>query len=261
MRDIFEELFKTEPLDPMEAARRSMRPHARKRFYSEVSLVGGEGAYALALDGRPVKTPAKRAFAVPIRPIAEALAEEWRAQGEVIEPASMPLTRLANSIVDGVADAPGKVAADVANYIACDLLFYRASTPEGLVGRQQAAWNPLIAWADTSLGARFVTVEGMAHVAQPDAALAAARAAIVAQTGGSIWRLGALHSVTTLTGSALIALALAHGRLGAEEAWAAAHVDEDWNMEQWGKDAQALDRRAFRFAEMLAAARVLEALR
>jgi chaperone required for assembly of F1-ATPase len=264
MREIFEDLFKNEPLDPVEAARRTMRPQARKRFYASVGIAEGEGgAFALVLDGRPVKTPARRALAAPTRPLAGILAQEWTAQADVIEPASMPLTRLANSIIDGVAEAPDRVAADIAKYLGCDLLFYRASTPEGLVARQTAAWDPLIAWARETLGARFVLAEGLAHVQQPETALTAGRLAI--HTGGadarSIWRLGALHSVTTLTGSALIALALAHGRLSVDEAWAAAHVDEDWNMQQWGEDSLELERRAYREAEMRAAVTVIDALR
>src|ERR1043166_7691110 len=261
MRDFFEQPDEPERPDPLEAARRAMRPQARKRFYDVVGVAEGEGAFAILLDGRPVKTPAGRALAAPVRALAEALAEEWRGPRDVIEPASMPLTRLANSIIDGVADARDKVFAEVANYVACDLVFYRASAPDGLVARQRAAWGPLIEWAAERLGARFVTAEDMIHVAQSETALVAARAAIEAGAGGSIWRLGALHSVTTLTGSALIALALAHGRLGGEDAWAAAHVDEDWNMERWGKDALALERRAYRHAEMAAAAAVLDATR
>ncbi len=174
----------------------------------------------------------------------------------------MPLTRLANSIIDGVADAAAPVAAETAKYLASDLLFYRASTPEGLVARQAAAWDPLIAWAHAALGARFVLGEGLAYVAQPNAALEAARAAIPYDTSNvkEIWKLGALHSITTLTGSALIALAVLRGRLSIDDAWSAAHVDEDWNMDTWGRDEIALERRAFRFAEMQAAGKVLALL-
>src|SRR5262245_16736741 len=155
MRDIFDELFRNEPLDPTEAARRGMRPQLRRRFYEQVTLTEGEGGFGLALDGRPVRTPARRALAAPSRGLAEALAEEWRAQSEYIDPTAMPLTRLANSIIDGVADAPDKVAADVGKYLASDLVFYRASSPPGLVARQQAAWDPLMAWAREVLGASF----------------------------------------------------------------------------------------------------------
>jgi len=261
MRDIFEDIFHNQPLDPTEAARRAMRPRLRRRFYEEVTVE--EGSFTLALDGRPVRTPARRALAAPTRGLAEALAEEWRAQREHIDPATMPLTRLANSIIDGVADAAGPVAAEVEKYLASDLLFYRAATPQGLVERQQAAWDPLIAWARDALGARFVLGEGLVHVAQPEHALAAARAAIPRDTADAraLWLLGAVHTITTLTGSALIALAVLAGRLSVAQAWAAAHVDEDWNIAQWGRDALALQRRAYHEAEMRAAGRVVELVR
>ena len=138
-------------------------------------------------------------------------------------------------------------------YLASDLVCYRASSPRGLVERQARHWDPILDWAREALDADFALGEGVVYVAQPQAALAAARAAIPTDP----WRLGAVHAATTLTGSALLALALANGRLTVEEAWQAAHVDEDWNMEQWGRDEAALERRAFRFAEMQAAATVL----
>jgi chaperone required for assembly of F1-ATPase len=168
----------------------------------------------------------------------------------------MPLTRLANSIIDGVVDAPQPVADDIAKYLASDLLFYRADQPDRLVARQAQAWDPLLVWAREVLGARFVLAEGVVFVRQADQALAAARAAIPADP----WQLGALSSITTLTGSALLALALLRGRIDVDEAWAAAHVDEDWNMELWGRDELALQRRAFRFSEMQAAATMLWAM-
>jgi chaperone required for assembly of F1-ATPase len=146
------------------------------------------------------------------------------------------------------------VLAEVEKYLASDLVCYRAERPEGLVARQAAAWDPVLAWARTALGARFVLANELTFVAQPPQALAAARRAIPREP----WRLGALHAVTTLSGSALIALALAGGALSLDAAWAAAHVDEDWNMERWGRDAQALERREFRLAEMRAAALVLQ---
>ena len=138
----------------------------------------------------------------------------------------MPLTRLANSIIDGVADAPAAVQAEVAKFLGSDLVCYRAGSPDGLVERQAQHWDPLIAWARDALGARFVLGEGVMFVRSRTEALAAAARAIPAEP----WRLGAVNAITTLTGSALIALALAQGQLVAEDAWAAAHVDEDWNM-------------------------------
>jgi chaperone required for assembly of F1-ATPase len=169
----------------------------------------------------------------------------------------MPLTRLANAIIDGVAKKPGPAAAEIEKYLGSDLLFYRAEEPEGLVAHQAQHWDPVLQWARDELGARFVLAQGVTFVDQPREAVAAAAKAVPADP----WRLGAVGSATALTGSALLALALAHGRLGVEDAWTAAHVDEDWNMTKWGRDEQALERRAFRFTEMSAAAQVLSALR
>jgi chaperone required for assembly of F1-ATPase len=254
MRDIFTEIFENQPADPMESARRGARPTLRKRFY-ERALVG-EGAgdgFAVLLDGKPVKTPARRALAAPTRDLAEQLANEWNAQQQVIDPGRMPVTRLANAVIDAVAAQSQAVAEEVANYLGSDLLFYRADAPPGLIALQAQHWDPVLAWANKSLGARFMLVEGVVFVAQPGEAIAAARSAIPADP----WRLGAVASITTLTGSALLALALAHGQIDTDAAWAAAHVDEDWQMEYWGRDEVALARRAYRYGEMQAAAAVL----
>jgi len=256
MRDLFEGIFDEEPLDPTQAARRAMQPQLRRRFYERVELEEVEEEFRIVLDGRLVKTPARRTLAAPSRALAQHLAAEWESQREAIDPARMPLTRLANTIIDGVVDAPGPVAAEVERYLACDLVFYRAPGPAGLVLRQAKAWDPVLAWAREAMGARFVLAEGIAFVAQPAQALAAAGSAIPRHP----WRLGAVHAITTLTGSALIAIALARVAVSVDAAWVAAHVDEEWNMELWGRDAIALERRAARFAEMQAAATVLEAI-
>jgi chaperone required for assembly of F1-ATPase len=251
MRDIFEDLAR-DTLDPTESARRNMRPKLRNRFYQRAHA-GEDAPYPVLLDGRPIKTPAGNALAPPWRALAEAVAAEWEAQSERIDPAAMPLMRLANSIIDGVVTAPEPVAEEVVKYLGSDLVCYRADTPEGLVRAQARHWDPILTWARDTLGARFVLAEGVMFVAQPEQAIEAARAAIPAEP----WRLGAVSVITTLTGSALIALAVAQGRLSVDDAWAAAHVDEDWNMSLWGRDEVALDRRAKRFAEMQAAATVL----
>jgi chaperone required for assembly of F1-ATPase len=198
----------------------------------------------------------------PARVLAEALAAEWDAQKDRVDPAVMPLTRLANSIIDGVAPAPQPVAAEIEKYLGTDLLFYRAATPAGLIASQQQHWDPIVDWARENLGARFVLTEGIVHVRQPETAIAAAVRAIPngADVKGA-WRLGALNVITTLTGSALLALAVAAGRLTTDAAWTAAHLDEDWNMQFWGRDEVILKRRVYRFAEMQAAGSVLDALR
>src|ERR1700752_1320490 len=252
MRGLFEDVFGNETLDPMESARRNMRPNLRKRFYDNASV--GEGPpYPLLLEGRGVKTPAGNTLAAPSAALAEAIAAEWNAQGERIDPATMPLTRLANTIIDGVAPSPTPVEQEIAKYLGSDLVCYRADAPEGLVAAQAQHWDPVLAWARDTQGARFVLSEGVMFVAQPEGAVAAVRAAIPSDP----WRLGAVHLITTLTGSALIALAVAARGLGIDEAWAAAHVDEDWNMKLWGRDELALARRATRFAAMQAAGTVL----
>lgn len=258
MRDIFDDIFTNQPLDPVESARRNARANLRKRFYERASTsdATGEGGFAVLLDGKPVRTPARRHLAAPSRALAQAIADEWNAQEDVIDPARMPLTRLANAVIDAVADRATPVADEIAKYLDSDLLFYRADAPEGLVAREAEMWDPVLSWAREGLGARFIQVQGVMHAAQPKEAVAAARAAIPAD----IWRLGAVSVITTLTGSALLALALAHRAIDTERAWAAAHVDEDWEMAQWGEDALALERRAYRRAEMQAAATVLQLL-
>jgi len=239
--------------NPTDSARRGARSALRQRFYASVSTAEVAEGYAVQLDGKLLMTPARRVLAMPAPALAEAIAAEWEFQREVINPAKMPLTRLANVILDGVAQRPAPVAAEIAKYLASDLLFYHAAGPPALVERQRLYWDPVLSWAADVLGARFTPTVGVTHIAQPDEALKAAASAIPTDA----WRLGAAHSITTLTGSALLALALGHGRLSVEQAWVAANVDEDWNMEQWGCDELALERRAFRFAELEAAATVL----
>jgi chaperone required for assembly of F1-ATPase len=255
MRD-FEQGVGPEPVDATEAARRAMRPRLRQWFYERVSVAGGKGDFRVLFDGRPVRTPARRVLAAPSRALASALAAEWSTEHTAIDPRKMPLTRLANSIIDGVAHSLAEVAAEVERYLAFDLVLYRAERPLGLVERQAAAWDPVLGWVRVSLGARFEPVRGMVHVPQPPQALHAACAAIPRDP----WRLGALHAMTSLTGSALIALAFAGGAISLAQAWAAGHVDEDWNMQLWGQDELALERRAACFAEMQAAAQILSAL-
>ena len=251
MRDLLNDLLDQEQRNPMEAARRNMRPAQRKRFYKSASI--GEGN-ALLLDDKPVRTPMRRLLAAPDARIAQALAAEWNAQGEHIEPAAMPLTRLANAIIDAVADHADAVRGEIIKYLHSDLVFYRADSPESLIARQAELWDPFVNWARDVLDARFVLAQGVIHQAQPPHAVEAAGKTIPRDP----WRLGAAASLTTVTGSALITLALAAGAVTAEEAWTAAHVDEDWNMEAWGRDDDAMLRRAGRQAEFDAAVLVLQ---
>ncbi len=254
MRDLLGDLFENQPVDPMVSARQGAKASLRKRFYKEASVDdAGEGGFAVMLDGKPIKTPQRRALAAPSRALAEVIAQEWQAQETLIDPARMPATRLANVIIDGVGEQAAAVTEEVVKYLGTDLLCYRADSPPGLVARQAQHWDPVIAWARDSLGARFVLVEGIIHTRQPDDTIAKMRAAIPQNA----WRLGAVASLTAITGSALLALALNAGAIDGEAAWIAAHVDEDWQMEAWGRDEEALTRRAFRRADYDAAVRVL----
>ena len=184
------------------------------------------------------------------------MAAEWRAQEGRIDPATMPMTRLVNSAIDRVAPEMAAVRAEIVKYAGSDLLCYRADGPERLVERQDEVWSPLIAWAREALGARFVLAEGIVHVRQSEAALAAIARAVEPLDALS---LAALSTITTLTGSAILALAVARGRLTGAEAWAAAHVDEDFQASLWGVDDAAVERRAGRWQEMAAAALALDA--
>ncbi|WJR81143.1 ATP12 family protein [Bradyrhizobium sp. NP1] len=257
MRELFEEGLGPSPLDPGEAVRQAARTPQRKRFYTSVEAVEADGGFAVTLDGKPIKTPSGRKVIVPRREIADVIAAEWQAQQDVIDPLTMPMTRLANSVVQGVLDRVDLVADDVAKYLRSDLLFYRAGHPEALVEREARHWDPVLFWAAETLGAHFILAEGIVHVRQPDAAVAAARAAFPDDP----WSIAALHVVTTITGSALLAVALKHGMRSPDEVWAAAHVDEDWNGEQWGIDEEVAARRAARLKEFRAAAQLLDLMR
>ncbi|WIW43772.1 ATP12 family protein [Bradyrhizobium sp. 62B] len=257
MRELFEEAAGQPPPDPRESARASARTPLRKRFYKEAGVTEAEGGFAITLDGKPIRTPSGRQVVIPARSLADRVAAEWAAQGASIDPVTMPLTRIANSVVEGVVDRVQVVSDDLAKYFESDLVFYRAGHPEGLVAREAAHWDPVLFWAAETLGAHFILSEGVMHVRQPDEALKAARTALPEDA----WSVAALHVVTTLTGSALLALALAHDVHDADQVWAAAHVDEDWNAEQWGVDEEAASRRATRFRDFEAAVTVLAAVR
>lgn len=247
-----------EPKAPVNPAlanlKESLKPQLPKRFYEAATTTARDGGFAVLLDGRPVRTPAKRQLLLPSVALAEAVAAEWQAQEKSIDPARMPLTRIVNSALDGVTGREAEVRAEIVKYAGGDLLLYRADGPASLVARQAELWDPTIAWAEAVLGGRFILAEGLMPVSQPQATLQRIAAHIAPLPP---LPLAALHVVTTLTGSALIALAVAAGRLRAEPAWAAAHVDEDYQSEKWGTDAEAASRRANRWREMQAAALLL----
>jgi chaperone required for assembly of F1-ATPase len=256
MRELFDEVAGQSAVDPMETARRSSRAVQRRRFYADAGVGEAEGGFTVTLDGKPIKTPSGRTVIVPVRSLAETIAAEWNAQREFIDPLTMPVTRFANSVVQGVVENVAAVSDDVAKYFGSDLLFYRAGHPEGLVAREAAHWDPILFWAAKTLGAHFMLAEGVMHVRQPPSAIAAARGALPADP----WAIAALHVITALTGSALLALALFHGVIDPDQAWAAAHVDEDWNAEKWGVDEEMAARRAAKLVDFNAVAAVLKAL-
>lgn len=260
MRDIFSDLS-APPLsdaDPVRRAQIQMKQPLPKRFYKEVFVGEAEDGFSILLDGRPIKTPAKRTLAVPSRAAAELLATEWRNQAEEINPVKMPVTRLVNTALDGIAAELDAVFDDIVKFAGTDLLCYRADNPQSLIDMQATHWDPVIYWAADAFGARFILAEGIIHREQPEAAISAFAGAL--ERHRSALKLASLHTVTTLTGSALIALAFAEGRLTAEQAWQAAHVDEDWNILQWGTDAEAEARRHARWKEMKAATELFDSL-
>jgi chaperone required for assembly of F1-ATPase len=250
------DLLSNMPNDPVAMARRDLEKSLPRRFYSEVAVALQGDGFVLTLDGRIAKTPAKAVLKLPTQALAEAIAAEWSRQVEVIDPVSMPLTRLANVAIDGIARAPGAVIAEIAKYGDSDLLCYRAEGPENLIKAEAAAWDPILAASEARLGARFVQVEGVVFAEQPARTKQAVHAAVTAVHQGKAgdFLLAALHVMTSLTGSVLIALAVAAGETNLDAAWAAAHVDEDFQIGLWGEDEQARLRRAQRFETMAAAA-------
>jgi chaperone required for assembly of F1-ATPase len=256
--DLSNDIFiSPEERDPLKSARKDARPPLPKRFYKDVAVASGPDGFALTLDGRKVKTPAKADLILPVQAAAEAIAQEWRAQGNEIDPRTMPLTRLVNSALDGVARDVESVIADIVRYAGSDLVCYRAAEPEGLVVAQSEMWDPVLAFARDQLGARFICVEGITFAEQPPRAIEAVREAVVQSTGERPLAVAAFHVMTTLTGSVLLALSVARRELSPEAAWDAAHVDEDFQMRAWGADVEALERRGKRFTEMQAAAQLL----
>lgn len=227
-----------------------------KRFYKEASVGEVGDQFVIQLDGKSVKTPAKNSLSLADKTLAEKVALEWQQQEKIIDPAKMPLTRMINTAIDGVKDNSEAVFDEIVLFSGTDMLFYRADSPAKLVELQSAAWDPVIDWARSSLGAQFVLTESIMHIQQPPEAIKAYSDAL--RRYPSSFELTGLHSTTTLMGSALLGLSLAEGFLSPEDAWTAAHVDEDWNISQWGTDDEAEKRKAFRWADMQAACLLLK---
>ncbi|WP_371346730.1 ATP12 family chaperone protein [Ancylobacter sp. IITR112] len=223
-----------------------------KRFYTRAEAAPVDGLFRVELDGRPVRTPGRHLVAVPSEALAQALAQEWQAQGEFIDPMTMPMTRLVNSALDGVAPNMAEVGDEIVRYAGSDLLCYRTDNPAQLVALHAQLWDPVLGWARERFGASFMLSEGVVHVAQPPRTLELIAAALPDDP----LRMAALNLMTTLSGSALLALAVAHGHLDMVQAWRAAHADEEVQEQLWGTDAEALARRATRFRDFEAAARL-----
>lgn len=244
--------------DPVRSARAALKTPLPKRFYAAVSIEAREGAHALMLDGRPAKTRLRNPLATETAAAAALLAAEWAAQGEHIDPATMPLTRILHAAIDHVAGAREEVIADILKYAGSDLVCYRAGEPERLVALEARHWDPVLAHIHAAHGARFLLSEGIRFVEQAPAAIAALRAPVTARPSAAA--LAALHVLTTISGSALIAISVADGALSAEAGFDAGEVDADYETSIWGSDDEAIERRASRRRDFLAAAALIASL-
>ncbi|WP_417688800.1 ATP12 family chaperone protein [Roseibium sp.] len=256
MRDYLESLEQDAAKDPEQRARELSRRELPKRFYKQAVAAPIEGGFAIHLDGRAVKTPGKSTLLLPNETIAKAVAAEWEAQEKVINPGAMPLTRIANTAQDAVTARFAEVADEITRFCGSDALCYRADDPAVLVARQTEVWDPVLRWAEDKLESRFELIAGLIHREQPATLLKAYRARLDAF---SPLQLAALHTATSLAGSAVLALALAEGHLSTDDAWTAAHIEEDFNIERWGEDAEASMIRAYKRTEFDAAALILRA--
>ena len=244
-----------EPIDPVAMARKDMQKNLPKRFYKEVRAELRDGIHVLLLDGRSAKTPARNALAVDDAHVAQVLVAEWDAQKDVINPLHMPMTRLLHSALDGVAREYAAVRAEMLRYAASDLICYRAVTPQTLVDEQSKEWDAVLDFVAKTFDARFVPVSGVMFKPQSEAALKAVEAALAAYQRPL--DLAALHVLTSISGSVLIALSVAHGFLNADTGFAAAHVDEHYQARVWGTDEEAQARLAQRCIDFATAAHAL----
>jgi len=228
-----------------------------KRFWKDVSVEPEGEGWGIKLDGRPVKTPARQHLAVPTFNLAEAVADEWRTAGENVDPRAMPLTGLANAAIDRVAPERHAFAEGLSNYADADLACYRSEGPHALTERQEAHWDKLLGWARRRYDVDFVTTSGLMHVEQPPATVDRLSHAILALDP---FRLAGLSPLVTIGGSLVAALAVLEKAITPEEAWEAVSVDERWQLEQWGTDAEAETALENRRRDFLAAARFLDLL-
>lgn len=211
-----------------------------KRFYRTATAAPEQDGHRVLLDGRPLRTPAKQVLAVPSTELAAAIAAEWAAQVETIEPATMPLTRLASTAFDRMPAARAAMIEEVAGYLDTDLLCYRAAAPIELIERQRDGWQPLLEWCEDSYGTRLVVTTSVLPVAQPEAAIQDLRAVIEDLAD---WPLVGIHAATTTLGSVVLAFALLQGRIDAAAAWHLSLLEELFEQERWGRDQEAEQRQ------------------
>ena len=225
-----------------------------RRFYRDVTVAPGEHGHQVRLDGRPMRTPAKRLLAAPAAPLAEAIADEWRGQGDTIRPDAMPLTRLASTAIDRMPAQRQAAIEEVVAYAETDLVCYRAAEPFDLVQRQHHAWQPMLDWLTHTYGVKLAVTTSIRPVAQPAAARTRLRSAIVDLDD---WPLVGMHMATTALGSLVLGLGLLHGRLDADAALAASLLDELYEIERWGTDFEAERRHEALRRDVAGAARFL----
>lgn len=217
-----------------------------KRFWKAADVAGEDDRWRVVLDGREVRTPAKAELVLPTEAMARAIAVEWDAQAEEIDPRSMPVTRMANSVIDRVIPHHAEVADMLAAYAETDLLCHRADSPEALAARQADGWDPILEWAADRYGARLEPTVGILLLEQPSGSLERLASVVNAHEP---FRLAALHDLVTISGSLLLGLATANDRITVEEAWRLSRIDEDWQIEQWGDDEEASAAAAYRFGQ------------
>ncbi|WP_412057872.1 ATP12 family chaperone protein [Bartonella sp. DGB2] len=230
-----------------------------KRFYKEVWVIEKETGFLPLLDGHIIKTPARKALTLPNEALAQTVAQEFVMQGEYINPVTMPITRLVNTVIDRLDSDPQPIFEDILDILSTDMLFYRAQAPQELLARQRTSWDPILDWAKSRYGAVFFTGKGIMHIEQPPNAIQAMR--VLLESVKSPYALAALHMMTTLMGSALLTLATYDGAIAGDEAWALAHLDEDWTIEHWGADEEALRVRIHNKKEFYAALQVMNVAR
>jgi chaperone required for assembly of F1-ATPase len=259
MRDLlYPEGQKPEDSPIVKAQKAMARRPLPKRFYNKAAAAESGSGFEVHLDGKPARTPAKNLLALPTKKAAELIAAEFEAMTEVIDPSRMPATRIANSAIDGVAQRMREVRDEIVAYASSDLVCFRSASPVELVARQSKAWDPVVAWAKDELRARFVLTEGVMHVDQDPAALQAVKSRVAGVTDPIA--LASLNVLTTISGSALIALMAMDQRIAIDDAWAAATVDERWSAETWGEDAEAAQQLLRRKTDFIAAHALMRAI-